>query len=435
MSLRSDAIEIFNLAINSVLPATVLPSYIQLRNNLLILSEHKFEPRENTRIFAIAIGKAAAGMMQTVQHLLKDKIHQSLLITKEAHAINIENCLVIEADHPVPGKKSVEAADALLRFLNNTSSDDIILFLISGGASSLVTDVPGGLRFEDIQLTQKLLLLCGANIYEINTVRKHLSNVKGGQLIRYCNGATVFSFIISDVAGNDISVIGSGLTVPDKSKTADALKVLEKYDLLNKVPLTVIKYLKDKTKNESLFGDRLFEKVKNVVIADNNMALQMAAQKASALGYVVTSINNAMFGNTEIEAIKFSNEIKNYKGSRPACFIAGGETTINVKGNGKGGRNQHFALTMLHELLKNSYEENLFPVILASGTDGTDGPTDAAGAIIDYKIARQAGNENLLVEEYLSNNDSYNFFKRVNGLLISAPTQTNVMDIVIALVQ
>ncbi|MEP6597259.1 MAG: DUF4147 domain-containing protein [Ginsengibacter sp.] len=436
MSLRLHAREIFNAAIEAVLPSAVLPVYIERENDLLILDGKKYQLKNKTKIFVIAIGKAAAPMMAVVHNILGKAIHQSLVITKEAHEISIENCIVMEADHPVPGEKSVSAAGVLLKFVRNTHSNDIILFLISGGASSLVTDVPGTLTLNDIKHTQNLLLLSGADINKINTVRKHLSNLKGGQLIRYCNDATIFSFIISDVVGNNVSIIGSGLTAPDNSSVEDAMNIIWEFNLLQKIPPAVINYLKSKTESKTLkASDGLFKNVKNIIVADSKMALQKARIKAASLGYHMAYMNDAMFGNTEAESINLVKKIKNYTGKKPACFIAGGETTIEVKGNGKGGRNQHFALTMLHELCKQYDEENSFPVILAAGTDGTDGPTDAAGAIIDASLIRQIKKENLPVEEYLRNNDSYNFFRRTNSLLITGPAQTNVMDIVIALIQ
>jgi len=434
MSPSLHAQEIFNAALLAVQPATILPAYIQLEHNSLVVNKTTYLLKNDAKIFAIAIGKASISMMDVVHKILGERIERSLVITKEAYSTGIKNYAVIEADHPVPGEKSVAAADALLKFLSDTKSNDIILFLISGGASSLVTDVPGKLSLNDIQATQKLLLLSGANINEFNTVRKHLSNIKGGKLIRYCNAATIFSLIISDVAGNDVSVIGSGLTATDSS-VEDAIQVIKKYDLVKKIPSPVVNYLRLEAEKETHKANEALFNVRNIIVADNKMALQNAAIKASALGYRIAYINEDMFGNTEAEAIILVNKIKNYKGEKPACFIAGGETTIEVKGNGKGGRNQHFALTMLSELLKQYDEENSFPVILVAGTDGTDGPTDAAGAIVSSSLIDQVKKENIPVEEYLRNNDSYNFFNRTNGLFNTGPTQTNVMDIVIALIE
>jgi glycerate 2-kinase len=435
MSLDLHVKQIYDAALQAVQPATVLPQYIQGKNDSLIIDGKKYSLESNTKIFAVAIGKASIAMMNVVHEILNNNIAGSLVITKKAETTGIQNCTIIEADHPVPGGRSVAAAKALVKFLSDTQSDDIIIFLISGGASSLVTDVPDPLSLDDIKVTQKTLLLCGADINEINTVRKHLSGLKGGQLIRYCNNASVFSFIISDVAGNNVSVIGSGLTAADNSSASDAIHVIEKYKLLNKVPLTVIQFLKNKAEKEIDTDKALFKNVKNIIIADNKMALEQAAAKASSLGYHIADINEAMFGDTEAEAIDLVKQIRNYTGEKPACFIAGGETTIEVKGNGKGGRNQHFALTMLHELMKQNENENSFPVILAAGTDGTDGPTDAAGAFINSSLVKKIKRENISVEEYLSNNDSYNFFKRTESLFITGQTQTNVMDIVVVLVE
>jgi len=436
MSTVSHAKEIFSAALQAVQPATVLPAYIQFEGHWLIINKKKYLLKSGTRVFAIAIGKASIAMMDVVHKILGDTIERSLVITKSTYTTDVKNCTVIEGDHPVPGEKSVATADSLLKFLGNVKSSDTILFLISGGASSLVTDVPDALTFDDIQYTQKLLLLSGADISEFNTVRKQLSNLKGGKLIRYCNGATIFSFIISDVAGNDISVIGSGLTAPDNSSIRDAIKVMEKYSLLNKIPLTVVDFLKHKAERQpSVTYKTLFKNVKNIIVADNKMALQNAVKKALELGYSIANVNESMFGNTEAEAIKLVNEIKDYNGEQPACFIAGGETTIEVKGNGRGGRNQHFALTMLVELLKKYDKRNSFPIILAAGTDGTDGPTNAAGAIVDSSLADLIKKENIPVEKYLHDNDSFNFFDRTNRLFITGPTQTNVMDIVIVLIE
>jgi glycerate-2-kinase len=432
---ETDVKEIYNAAIKAVQPATVLPAYIQQQNHSLVVGGKKYLLKADTKIFVIAIGKAASPMMLVMHQLLGSTVEQSLVITKEGHATEIKNCLTIEADHPIPGKKSVAAAETVLKFLSNTRSNDIILFLISGGASSLVNDVPATLSLSDIYITHKALLLCGADINEINTVRKHLSNLKGGKLIRYCNGALIFSFIISDVSGNDVSIIGSGLTAHDNSTAANAMHVIGKYNLMQKIPAAVVNYLKRAGKDVSKTNDIWLKKVKNIIVADNKLALQKAVMKASDLGYHVTYLNDSMFGNTEEEAINLVEQIKEYGGEKPACFIAGGETTIEVKGNGKGGRNQHFALIMLNELLKQHDAKNPFPVILTAGTDGTDGPTDAAGALIDAGLIDYLKKKNTAIEEFLQNNDSYSFFKDANKLFITGPTQTNVMDIVIALIQ
>jgi glycerate-2-kinase len=313
-----------------------------------------------------------------------------------------------------------------------------VICLLSGGASALWCDLLPGITIGDMQTMFDLLIRSGAGIHEINTVRKHLSRIKGGQLLRYCGGAKLFSLIISDVPGDDISVIASGPTTGDSSSFADVFRILNTYQLLEKMPAAVRIHL-DKGLNGIItetpkHGDELFRHTQNMIIGSNSIALKAAEKKAKALGYTVLLRNEIVTGDTVTEAKAFISQLLQHKGNKPVCFLQGGETTIKVTGNGKGGRNQHFVLSALKEIKDNfinAAEKNF--IILSGGTDGTDGPTDATGAIANPDTLKILSDKNLSIELYLDNHDAYHLFEQTNGLLKTGPTQTNVMDMMLGI--
>jgi hydroxypyruvate reductase len=276
--------------------------------------------------------------------------------------------------------------------MEKAHSKDLVIFLLSGGASSLMTDLPYGCTLADVNSVFHLLLGSGATIEEMNCVRKHLSEMKGGQLVRLARGAKIVSFIISDVIGNELSVIGSGPTVPDNSTYAEAINVLQKFGITDSVPYCIIEHLKkgsEKIIQETPKpGDAVFKNTSNYIIADNGIALEAAKKEAMELGYEAHIITSSLDGLAEETAFEWIEKARSYQG-KMKCLIAGGETTVKIKGNGKGGRNQQFALAAAIAL-----QGDTDTSLLAAGTDGTDGPTDATGAIVDcntYRKARNAG--------------------------------------------
>jgi len=431
------AIDIFNAGVEAVKPARLIPQYLQLTGNTITVGQQTFEVDGVNGIYVLSVGKAAAAMALEAEKVLGDRITGGLVVTKYHHALPLQYCTIIEAGHPLPDENSVAAADKAIAFLKQLHANDLLICCISGGASALLGDVAASISLDDLQQLSSLLLQCGADIHEINTVRKHISTLKGGRLTQQVNGAQVVSLIISDVPGDELSVIGSGLTVPDNSTFMDAFKVLRKYDLIDDCPLPITRYIIEGIRGQVTEtpkpGDTVFNRASNNIIGSNQVALQAALMHAQRSGYHTTITNNRLDGDAETQAALFVQQLVNYSSAKPACLLMGGETTVTVKGNGKGGRNQQFVLACMCELAKHGIQPADVPVILSGGTDGTDGPTDATGAYISNELILSIQGNGLQPAEYLENNDAYNFFRQLNALLITGPTQTNVMDIVVAL--
>lgn len=422
---KDHALQIYLAAIDAVHPSNIIPQVVILHNEILQVGEDVFELQKFENIYVAGAGKAAAFMAFEVEKILRHHIKEGVIAARDAFDFTLKKVRPISAGHPLPNTNSVIAAEEITKLLKRIDKRDLLIFLLSGGASSLMMDVPYSCTLEEVNTTIEQLLKSGATIKELNTVRKHLSELKGGQLVKKCNGATVITLIISDVTGNDLQSIGSGPTVGDDSTFKDAMDVLEKYDLVKNSPYAIITHLQkgieENIKENPRPGDHVFANTSNLIIADNNKALKAAAAKAAALGYETHIVTGSLSGLAEEAAEEWIRKLiaSNRKNT---CLLAGGETTVEVKGNGKGGRNQQFALAAAIAL-KNSSEITL----LAAGTDGSDGPTDAAGAIIDNKSYRSDA------EDYLRNNDAYHYFEKYGGLLKTGPTNTNVMDIVVTL--
>lgn len=431
------ATSIFNAGVAAVKPGKLIPQHLHLTGNTLRAGNKGYLLQNVTGIYLLSVGKAAAAMAFEAERVLGTSLTAGLVVTKYHHSLPLQYCTIIEAGHPIPDDNSVAAAKAVSAFVQQLKPTDILLCCISGGASALLADVPPGITLSDLQQLSGLLLQCGAGIHEINTVRKHLSTLKGGRLAVQANGAAITAFIISDVQGDDTSIIASGLTVGDASTFADAWRVLEKYALSGRVPLAISAHItagiNKLTPDGPKPGDAIFDNVQSLVTGTNAVALAASAVKAKELGYATEIINNLLDGDAETAAKQFVAALLNYQGKIPACLLMGGETTVTVKGKGKGGRNQHFALAAIAELWRLQVPAGHVPVILSGGTDGTDGPTDAAGAFVDKLVYTTMQQLDLNPFEYLENNNAYEFFKQVGGLLITGPTQTNVTDIVVGL--
>lgn len=435
---KVDATSIFLSGVEAVKPEHFIPKHITVGEKNISIGGHKIDKTSIHSIYVVAVGKAAASMAHETEKIIGDYINEGIVVTKYQHAIPLRICRTIEAGHPIPDENSIEAGKAVIDIFRKASNNDQIIMLISGGASALMADCPPGCTLEDIQYTVQALLNCGAAIDEINTIRKHLSQIKGGQLMQFTS-ATVTALIISDAPGDDLSVIASGLTVPDKTKFIDAWSIVQHYQLLDTLPKSVVQWLlqgvENKIKDTPTSGDQCFEKVYNKIVATNDIAIRAAAQKASLLGYETHVLEPPMSGEASIQAKYFFEELRKLSHGKPACLLWGGETTVTIKGAGKGGRNQEFALAALCHMQKSYLTPHTQVAILAGGTDGTDGPTDAAGAIADNDLLLTITNENLNAEKYLLNNDAYTFFKQTGNLIITGPTQTNVMDIVVGLIK
>lgn len=429
----NDILQIFHAGIAAVQPKYLLPKVLNITDGRLQVGEDIFPIDHFKNIYIAGAGKATAAMAAEAEKILGYRITDGVIAIKAGHAVPLKYIRAIEAGHPVPNANSVVAAEEISALLKKAGHGDLVIFLLSGGASSLMTDIAGDWRLHELQTVFRLLLNSGASIDEMNAVRKHLSAMKGGQCVRLCKGATLATFIISDVIGNDLSVIGSGPTVPDPTTFDDALQVILKYRLEQSVPHAILQHL---TKGAERIiadtlkeGDPAFTGCRNIIIGDIEQALNAAAIVAQTLGYKTSILTSRMQGPCE-EAVKdWLAQVRSYKLGHTHCLLAGGETTVNVTGNGHGGRNQQFALAAAIALQN---EPNI--TLLAAGTDGTDGPTDAAGAIINGSTCHTALQMGLDPCSYLLNNDAYHFFQQTGGLIKTGPTQTNVMDLVITLV-
>jgi glycerate-2-kinase len=434
----NDLMEMINSAIKSVNAEVLVKNVVRRNgNNLEILGE-AINLLQYERLFVVGGGKAAAAMALAIEDILSDRITNGLVNVKYGHSEKLAIIRVNEASHPLPDEKGMDGAKHILELVSQAGGNDLVIVLLSGGGSALLPMPQKGITLDDKKRTTEHLLMCGAKIDEINIIRKHISKIKGGRLAEAAYPAKVLTLIISDVVGDKIDAIASGPTAPDNSTFFDCMEIIRKYDLSSKLPKSVAKYIINGTKGiecETVKGNSpIFKNVKNIVIGRNKTALNSAAKKAEELGYDVNVITAELQNNVEEAAKNYAELIKSYlkkadKENRKYCFIAGGETTLDVKGKGKGGRNTHLALKVLN------YLPNMKGyAFCAIGTDGTDGYTEAAGAFITADTYNKSIDMNLNIEEYLMNYDSYNFFKKTNNLIITGPTKTNVMDLHIVLI-
>ncbi|APT75613.1 glycerate kinase [Marinitoga sp. 1137] len=408
--------EIISHTINSVLPENAVKKHIS-----------KFsEIQNNNKIFLLSIGKAAWRMANAAKEILKDKIKAGIVITKYKHSLGkIDSLEIFEAGHPIPDENSLNATKIAIERIKKLPDDYIILFLISGGGSALFEMPEDNITLHDIQNITDQLLKSGAEINEINMIRKRLSRVKGGKFANLIYPKNIYALVLSDVLGDNLESIASGPAYPDKYTYNDVLNVIKKYELnINDKILSLLK--KETPKN--------IQNAKHIIIGSVRLACEEAIKKAKELGYntlLLTSILNAeakeagkIFAGIAKEIITTGNPLK-----PPAAIIAGGETIVYVKGTGYGGRNQELSYSFAIDI--EGFENVYFS---SFGTDGTDGPTDAAGGIVNGKTITKIRKKGLDPEIYLENNDTYNGLSEGEALLKTGPTGTNVNDIMILLV-
>ncbi|MEE9200152.1 MAG: glycerate kinase, partial [Candidatus Brocadiales bacterium] len=362
-----------------------------------------------------------------------------IFVVKYGYGLPFKRMMVIEAGHPVPDKRSIEAVEAVLKLASGAGKKDLVFCLISGGGSTLLCGPPEGITITDLKSLTRLLLASGAEIHEINTIRKHVSVINGGRLAKTIYPAAIINLIVSDVVGNELGMVASGPTLPVGSTFKDAMDVLNKYNLTKRIPRSIYRYLKEQLKEGREEGPAkgapCFKRCQSYMVGSNELALEAAERRARKLGYNSIVLSSSITGEArEVASVLVSIAREVSENSRPvrrpACILAGGETTVTIKGTGKGGRSQEFALAAALQL-----EDCNHTVVLSAGTDGTDGPTDADGAVVDTTTCRRAKRRfQLDAADYLDRNDSYNFFKKAGGHLITGPTRTNVTDIMMALI-
>ena len=434
---------IFSRALSAVNPSKILKDGIRIEESRLWIRiegnlEKVFDLNAFQKIFLVGTGKASNSMALAVEEIFGDRISKGVITTKYGHLLPLKRTEIIEAGHPIPDQKGYEGAKKIQRLLKESGQKDLVIFLLSGGGSALLPFPVDGIELKEKQEATQLLLDCGADIKEINTIRKHISRMKGGWLAKWAYPSMVIGFILSDVVGDPLDVIGSGPTVPDPSTFEEATEILKKYDLFNKISPSIQEHLQSgkegKAEETPKPGDAVFEKVYNMIIGSNIIALHAAEKEAVSLGLNTLILSSSIVGETR-EAARFHTAIAKEVISsgnpipKPACILSGGETTVTIKGNGLGGRNQEFALAGAIEI---SGIEKV--VLLSGGTDGSDGPTDATGAVADHATVLRAESMGLDPKVHLENNDAYPFFKKLGDLLISGPTHTNVMDVRILLI-
>jgi len=448
MRARQDLEKIYQAAIDAADPEKAVHACLRLENNILKLgaddkTAKAFDLSRFKRIVVVGCGKATASMARAVEDILGNRIHAGFICVKYGYTRNLSIIETIEAAHPLPDENSMAGAKQIKGILENSSEDDLVISLISGGGSALLSLPVDGISLEEKQKTTDLLIKSGAAIHEINRVRSRLSLVKGGNLARAASPSTVLNLMVSDVVGDRIEVIASGPFVPDTGTFTRALEVLGKYNLIRRVPPSVLACIAENANDEADKGsDKEGETGKapdhditHCIIASNIICLEAAKTKAKELGYHSLILSSTIEGETGAaadwhcriakEVLSSSNPVPS-----PACIISGGETTVRVKGSGKGGRNMEFAMQAAPLI------EGVDNLVVASiGTDGTDGPTDSAGAVAHGSTMKMAARAGLDIREYMNNNDSYHFFEALEDLIITGPTHTNVMDIRIILVR
>ena len=382
------------------------------------------------RVIVVGCGKAGAAMAAATESILGDRLTRGFVVVKDGYRMPTRTVEIVEAGHPVPDERGEAAARRLLDLVTGARRDDLVIFLVSGGGSALTPAPVNGVTLAEKQAVTRLLLGAGATINELNTVRKHLSRLKGGQLARAAAPARVVTLALSDVIGDPLDVIASGPTAPDPTTYADALEVLSRRGVLDAVPSAVREHLKAGERGERPEtpkpSDPLWERVENVVIGNNSLVVDAAAREAARLGFHTEILTRQMQGEARDVARELVARAR--LTAAPSCLIAAGETTVTVRGGGRGGRCQELALAAAVEIGPN---ERL--TVLAAGTDGTDGPTDAAGAVVDARTAH--GDENALARarEALDDNDAYTFLAAAGDLIVSGPTNTNLLDLYVAL--
>ena len=436
--LREDAKRIFRAGLKAVEPDQAVKRYVKVKEKILKIGQKKYNLDEINHIFVVGMGKAGFPMAKAIEEIIGDRISKGIVVVKYGYGGELKKIRILEASHPVPDEAGIKAAQKIANLVRNTDEKDLVICLISGGGSALLPAPVNGISLEEKQLTTELLLKCGASIQEINTIRKHLSWIKGGQLAKLIYPSSLQALILSDVVGDELDAIASGPTVPDSTTFDESWEIIKNYNIQSQLPESVIKHIKmgkegmlpETPKKE----DPIFKKVDNLIIGSNILALEAAKEEATKLGYNCLILSSSIQGEAR-EVVKVHaaivKEISSSKNpvSAPACVLSGGETTVKVRGEGLGGRNLEFSLAASIQIkgMKNV-------LILSAASDGTDGPTDAAGAFADGLTWSRAIDIGFNPQKFLNNNDSYHFFQQLGDLFITGPTNTNVMDIHILLV-
>jgi glycerate 2-kinase len=413
---RSHASTIFRAALRAADPRQAVLAHVKIDGPALVIGNRRYRLSDFDRIRVIGAGKASARMAQALERLLGKRIAGGWINVPAGTVLHLRRIMLHEAGHPIPDQRGLEGARRIAEIARDSGRRDLLICVISGGASALMPLPAPGITLARKKEITRRLLASGANIQEINTVRKHMSAIKGGHLAALAQPATMIALILSDVIGNDLSAIGSGPTAPDSTTCADAAEVLRRYGISSP-------QLTETPKGPS--------RAQNLIVGSNRQSIDAAARKARQLGYRPIVLSTTIDGETRDIARMHAALVREAiaRGHRRICFLSGGETTVTIRGKGLGGRNQEFVLAAAIALEKTSGV-----TIFSAGTDGIDGPTDAAGAVADSSTLLRACALRLDPRLFLDDNDSYHFFERLDGLVKTGPTGTNVMDVRILLI-
>jgi glycerate 2-kinase len=430
---RALALRSLESALNAVDPKQIIKSKLLLKNSALHVNGYSIDLKKFKNIYVVGGGKASGSMAEALEQILGNSITKGLVNVPLRSKNKTDIIKLHEASHPIPDEAGVEGTRLMLEMVEQAKEDDLVICLISGGGSSLMPLPRGKISIADKKKITNALLRCGATINEINTVRKHISDFKGGWLAKKAYPATILNLILSDVVGDPLDFIASGPTVPDSTLFSDAVKVLEKYRLWSKAPAAIRKVLSNGEKGlipETPKADEeAFKRVYNVVVGNNRLASLTAQENLKSEGLNTLLLTATLEGEARHVGVVLASIAREVYASanpipKPAGIIAGGETTVTVTGKGLGGRNQEIALAAMQNL------KGMNGLVVASlSTDGVDGPTDAAGAIADGKTLVRAAKMGLTSEKYLAENDSYHFFSKLGDLIFTGPTGTNVNDV------
>jgi hydroxypyruvate reductase len=441
-----DLENIYRDAVREVDPAGLIQSRVKKDGRTLLIHGQDTKISEDLsrykQVIVLGIGKASARMAAAMENILGDELSAGFIITKYGHGCKLRKIQVMEAGHPVPDENSLEGARILSQMAEAADAHTLIINLISGGGSSLFCLPADGISLEDKRQTTRVLLASGADIDEMNCIRKHISKVKGGGLASVACPARLINLILSDVIGDRIDTIASGITAPDHTTFQDALSIVRKYALDDKLPQAVRDHLVQGAKGNipetPKAGDPVFRNIVNIILGNNTLAVNAARKTAEQLGYDARILSTTLAGEASEAGSYFAQLAKVIDSgksgiAKPAAIIAGGETTVTIRGKGKGGRNQEMALAFaieLHRIYPGS--RNIF--FLSAGTDGSDGPTDAAGAFVTPALMEKMKAISAQAAACLVDNDSYHFFRDMGDLFLTGPTYTNVCDIQILMV-
>ena len=434
--LRKAAGEIFQAALDAANPRIAIHRHVRREGERLLANGAVYDLSRG-RVYVVGAGKACAAMAAAVEEVLGDRIRDGVVVVKDGYAIPLRRIRVTQAGHPVPDARGVEGTSAILALLTETGPEDLVIVLISGGGSALLPAPVAGIDLIEKQAMTRALLACGATIEEINAVRKHCSRIKGGQMARALFPARSLTLILSDVIGDPVDAIASGPTVPDTTTYGEALEVLRRYRIEDRIPVSILRHLERGARGEipetPKAGDPCFATAHHRIVGNNLQSLLAARDRAARLGFQALILTTELKGESRevakvLTALLLEMRRSGHPVSPPACLLLGGETTVTVRGKGKGGRSQELVLAGAIAIAGG---RDL--VIWSAGTDGTDGPTDAAGAVADGDTWARAKEVGLDPLRALEENDAYHFFEGLGDLIKTGPTLTNVMDILLLL--